>query len=172
MSAVPKEAAPSKQRGAAEVKAFQEKYAEAMEEAEVSRKLTETEGWRGLYIFNKKEVEKARKELSESLTALASSIERGSMSDETGKQIGESKKEFDRICITQRAFERQTVKPVREAMYLCHSVIEEARRDARNLETSSPLIAKGVLEAVEAAIKDVPKVTFDEETGRIEISAE
>jgi hypothetical protein len=169
MSAV-KEEQPKKVKGSAEVAAFEKKYAEALEDARTSALHTATEGWQQLYQQHKKNVEKRRKEIGAMLHDCATSIERGETSEDLAKVMSESKKQFESMVGLIAMFDRTTIEPVKEAMHRCHEVIEQARREARGLEANSPLVARGVLEAVDAAIKKVEKVTFDEKTGIIDIA--
>lgn len=158
---------PAKQRGIQEAANFTKKYEEALEAARISAEHTATEGWQALYGEHRQAIEKRRKSAGERLREAASEIERGGMSEDLGKVIAEMKKTYEAICDDVIAFQRQVLEPIKQPMHRCHEIIEQARREARGLESASPLISKGVLETVEKAIRAVHKVKFDEESGML-----
>lgn len=167
MSAVKEERPRAK--GAAEVEAFEKKYADALDEARVSEVHTATHGWQDLYQAHRTSVEKWRRDIGAILHDAATAIERGDIGDGPEESMAEAKKSFAAMRNVVKVFEARTVAPVKEAMERAHEVIEAARRDARAAESNSPLVAKGILEAVTNAIEAMPKVSFDDKTGRITI---
>lgn len=165
MSAVTKEEAAPKRKGAAEVEAFKKKYAEALEEGRISAAHTATEGWQQLYESHRKNIEKRRREIAGLLHEAATCIERGWGGDEPEEAISSAKKRLSAVLTADSIFNERTIGPVKEAVMRCQEVIAHARREAQSLESNSPLVAKGVLQAIESAIEESPKVTFDEKTG-------
>jgi hypothetical protein len=152
-----------------EIEEFRKKYTEALADAQVSASHTAQTGWQNLYGMHRLNVQKERKSLASQLRQHADTLERGTLSEEGEKWIGEVKKDSAALRGMVNAFESQTVEPVRQPVYRCESVIEDARRAAREAEGQAPLQARGLIAEMDEAINSVPKVRFDEETGVVEI---
>lgn len=152
-----------------EIEEFRKKYAEALADAQVSADHTAQAGWQNLYTMHRSNVQKERKALASQLRGHADVLERGQLSEEGEKWIGEVKKDAAALRTSVVAFERQTIEPVRAPVYRCETVIEDARRTARDAEGQAPLQARGLIAEMDEAINAVAKVRFDEETGVVEI---
>lgn len=152
-----------------EVGDFKKKYAEALEAASIQAEHTQTEGWKQLYALHRKSIEDRRKELGTWLESLATTMKRGNMTDEDEKALGDIKKGSVELRAEISAFIRSAIDPVQEPVEACQRVISHWRGEAAGAESANPLLNRGMVAAMAEAISEVSKVTFDAETGMVEI---
>lgn len=167
MSAVEKVKKSAKEDAA--VLKFQEAYAEALAEAQVSQEHTRTEGWQELYGAHRKADAAARRAIAASLRETADMVESRHLSEDEEKAAKDSLKQLIELHTDAEVFTRKTVEPVRQCVDRCSMVIADAKAAAERAESSAPLTSRGVGERIRAAIAEAPVVRWDADRGMVVI---
>jgi hypothetical protein len=150
---------------------FVRDYEDALAEARISAEHTATEGWQALYAGHRKAMETRRLELADSIRLLADEIEKYGPNPDIEKAIGNAKKLAEDIRETDQKFQETTVAPVRRCVEVAAKVIADATTAARNEERQTPLINNGLADAMQAAVSQVYRVTFDTDRGVVALVA-
>jgi hypothetical protein len=154
------------------VSRFIASYAKALDAAKVSMAHTATQGWRDLYERHAKAVMEDRRNLAGELGGLADELERGMLSEDGEKAVGEVKKAAAELRTANHYWELQTVDPVRQPVRVCEAILSSAIDEARRIEAESPLTNSGLVKLMRAAVSRCARPAWDSETGTISISGE
>lgn len=168
MSALPTpDVPPNKQMDP--VSRFIANYAKALDAAMVSMEHTDTEGWRELYARHANAVMEDRRKLAKELESLADELERGMLTEEGEKAIGEVKKEAVELRTANHYWELQTADPVRQPVRVCEAMLSSAIDEARRIEAESPMLNIGLTEMMRAQVAKSARPAWDSEIGTISI---
>ena len=139
----------------------------AIDAALTSMEHTDTVGWQKLYADHAADVAQQRRDLGGRMTALAAGMERGMFGEDDEKALGDIKKASTELRAAIDHWNRQTVEPVRQCVYDFDDLKRNAIEDARSAEQREPLLNKGLADSVKAVLSQLPRVTWDAETGRV-----
>jgi len=148
---------------------FVQNYAKALAAAKVSQAHTDTDGWRNLYANHAQAVMEDRRNRAKELASLADELERGLLSEDGEKAIGEVKKAACELRTANHYWERQTVDPVRHPVRVCESMIAGAVDEARRIEADSPMLNIGLTDLMRRQVGECARVSWDSETGTVVI---
>ncbi len=148
---------------------FIQNYAKALDAAKVSRDHTNTEGWRDLYANHAASVMDGRRRLAKELAGLADQLERGLLTEDGEKAIGEVKKAALELRTANHYWELQTVDPVRQPVRVCEAMLVTAVDEARRMEADAPMIHIGLTELMRQQVARSARVSWDHETGTVVI---
>lgn len=149
---------------------FRDRYEEALTQARMHAKHTETEGWQALYSGFKASCRERLAACAKSLRGKADTIELVGTHEELEKDVGEEKKVLAAIRTEMNAFDQNTVQPIKQCTADCQQIITEAMSQARRDENETPLVNLGIEDLMRDAVASVPKVTWDEELGTVVIT--
>src|ERR1035437_3578785 len=130
---------------------FRRAYAELFVRVEINKLLADTDGWRQLYGDHAKSVADQRRDLSKRLHVLADCMERGRLTEDEEKFIGDIKKEAIELREAEDHWNRQTVDPVREPGDAAEHMLQDAVAEAKRIEDREPLTSVGLLDVMRDA---------------------
>lgn len=161
----------SGRRGKADlIEKFREEYTDALSEARIQAEHTMTEGWRTLYTAERKLDRDERRKLGERLEQIGKWLSgKAWQGEEMEKEIGDIKKSAGILRERREHFDLTTVGPIKACVDACHEVVNEARAEARLLQDRTPLLNSELVERMQAATENVPRVEWDEEKGMVVI---
>lgn len=169
MTAVPNPAPESKSNKDL-IQRFREEYKAALEDARVSAKHTETEGWQRLYAEHRKAGREKRRELAGRLGTLGKAMEDFGLTEEGEKDLKTVAKESETLRASNEVFETETVERVCAAVRACERIIEAYRNEAVRQESNAPLHNVGLEHLMREEIAKVAKPRWDSETGTVKIA--
>lgn len=148
---------------------FRVAYGTALDEARVSEAHTATLGWQALYAHQRLEASKARLKLVTGIRAAAEDIELvgpNEVNEKTLKELAKSALELRERC---EHFDVTTITPVRDAARKCEEIITLYREQASREELAAPLHDAGLVDLMRMAIDEMPRVRWDEQSGRVHV---
>ncbi len=151
------------------VKDFREEYAEAFAQAVIQAEHTATDGWQRLVAGFRDGQKAGNKSLNETLKAIAKQVLDYGVMEPDEKAIGEAKKTANALRVSAECFDADVITPVRDVAQEPGKVIERFARTARQTEDNQPLLANGIVADMAAAIGEVAKVEWDDETAVVKI---
>ena len=149
---------------------FRDRYDELLQQAEVGKQHTDTEGWQSLYRDHFAASKVARRGEAIGLRSIADRLETYGLDEEGEKELAAIKKWSAEHRVAETVFEEQTVEPVRNIAEACRKCIFDFAQTAERDQDAAPLINSGLAKAMKSAIAEVPKVAWDAESGRVTIS--
>lgn len=150
---------------------FKMEYAEALDEARVSSKHTDTEGWQHLYQGFHKVNRENRRKAAGRLKQIGEELEVAEIGEHGEKDLVDVKKQVQAFREEREIFERKTVGPVREPVEKCQKIIGEARQQAEVDEERAPMVNIGLCEMLLLEIRKLERAVWDADTGRVEIKS-
>lgn len=149
------------------VQLFKDRYADAIDVARVGVEHTNTEGWCKLYADHRQDIQKRRRDLAKRIEQISTIIASQGSNKDLEKDLADCKKVAETIRKAHESFNVQVIHPITEPVDACRSIISDFKNRARRESEDHPLVSRGLLEAMEGAISQAPKVSFDYETGKI-----
>lgn len=147
----------------------QERYSESLTKAREAAATTATPAWQENYTT---QVAAHRSRVTSAIGAInhaCEAIKGNDTREDLEKEIKDSVKSLIEERVAFAAWRLRTVTPYRKSADDCEYEVNSVLRAAENAEREQPLIERGLCAAVRDIVKQWPRVSWNDDTGVVEI---
>lgn len=146
---------------------FYERYEAAVEQARLSALTTDTDRWKAIYAEHRRDLVRTRKSIAAELQTYTEQLEQHGWGESSEKAVKDLIKLAVELREAETHWRRQTLDKMTAAVEQCESVRRNAMNDASAFAINQPMFGQQVADELRRVMAMLPKVSFDEETGRV-----
>ncbi len=151
--------------------AFRETYATIRLEISQAKEITDTEGWRDLYLARRNRVTQRRTKMAAELATWAENLKRQFWSEPALKEFKDTLKSVVELAETEVIYERESIEPLKGPIDRANQTIKNLHRDIDYAIQKNPLYSDGLKQASIQAIQEMGVYEWDEEAGAIKLGS-